>query len=227
MPVCPDRATISGQLRKDGRPLAPPIHYPPIIGLTGGIGSGKSTVAGLLESLGAKVIDSDRVAHEELRSPEVVDTLRSWWGPGIVVDGVVDRKALGALVFADPEKLRRLEELLYPRIHRRRKEVIDGFAGNRDVRAFVLDAPKLHEAGVDGECDAVIFVDADDDVRFERVTGSRGWSREEWGRREKLQIPLDKKRSLADYVLVNNHSDVGSLRPEIERIFDSVLKTFS
>ena len=80
---------------------------------------------------------------------------------------------------------------------------------------------------MDGACDVVIFVDADEKVRARRVAADRGWTEAELRRRENLQIPLDKKRALADHVVVNDHSDIGSLRPEIERIFDSVLKSFS
>jgi len=168
------------------------------------------------------------MAHEELRDPEVVATLRSWWGPSILgLDGEVYRKALGAIVFKDAGKLKRLEDLLYPRLQRRRHLVFAELGGNKAVRAFVLDAPKLHEAGVDRTCDAVIFVEAAGEVRTRRVALTRGWTDAELHRRENLQIPLDKKRALADYVVVNDHSDIDSLRPEIERIFDSVLKSFS
>ncbi len=199
-----------------------------MIGLTGGIGAGKTTVARILESLGCVVLDSDRMAHEELREPDVAGVLRSWWGEAIVTSsGEVDRSKLAGIVFNDANELKRLEGLLYPRLHRRRERIFARLADDDRVRAIVLDAPMLHEAGVDKVCDAVIFVAADDEIRARRVAATRGWSEEEWRRREKLQIPLDKKRALADHVVVNGHSDIGLLRPEIERIFDSVLRSFS
>lgn len=196
----------------------------PVIGLTGGIGAGKSTVARALEKLGALVIDSDAMAHEELRAPEVVEEIKAIWGPAVCsANGDVDRTALGSRVFADAAELKKLEGLLYPRLHRRRRKIIADHAGKPGFVAVVLDAPKLYEAGVDSECDAVIFVDADENVRLRRVAESRGWGPAELARREKLQIPLDKKRKMADYVVVNNHTGQDSLTPDLKRILESVV----
>ena len=195
-----------------------------VIGITGGIGAGKSTVARGLGQLGALVIDSDQLAHEELQSPEVIAEIRSRWGPRVFApDGAIDRKALGAVVFDAPGELRKLEDLLYPRIERRRKQIVAEQTGRRGIRAVVLDAPKLYEAGVDKECDAVVFVDADESVRLDRVARTRGWNREELHRREKMQIPLDKKKAMADYVVVNNHPGLDLLTSQLKRIFDSVV----
>lgn len=199
-------------------------HNLPVIGVTGGIGAGKSTVAQGLGALGALVIDSDALAHEELRSLEVVEAVKAQWGPGVCTpSGEVDRAALGSLVFGDPAELKKLEDLLYPKINRRRRQIIADHEGQPGIRAVVLDAPKLYEAGVDKECDAVIFVDADEGVRVRRVSQARGWSRAELAKREKMQIPLDKKRAMADYVIVNNHTGLDSLTPELKRILDSVV----
>ncbi len=196
----------------------------PVIGVTGGIGAGKSAVAMVLGTLGALVIDSDALAHDELRSPEVIEAVKAQWGQAVCSpNGEVDRKALGSKVFGDPAELKKLEDMLYPRINRRRRQIIADSAGRPGIRAVILDAPKLYEAGVDKECDAVIFVDADEDVRVRRVSESRGWGHAELARREKMQIPLDKKRLMADYVVVNNHTGLDSLTPELQRILDSVV----
>lgn len=199
----------------------------PIIGLAGGIGSGKSSVARILETLGAAVIDSDRLSHEQLAEPEVREALRSLWGGSpFTPEGVVDRKALAAIVFRDPDALRQLEALLYPRIERRRAELQAEYERDPRVRAVVIDAPKLFEVGLDARCDAVIFVEAERGVRVERVRRSRGWSEEELDRREKLQIPLDSKRARADHTVVNN-STVETLRSELERILATVIGTLA
>lgn len=196
----------------------------PVIGITGGIGAGKSAVARMLGEFGALVIDSDVLAHEELRTLEVIEAVKAKWGLAVCSEsGEIDRAALGAKVFADPVELQKLEDLLYPRIHRRRRQIIAEHAGDPGVRAIILDAPKLYEAGVDKECDAVIFVDADEGERVSRVAQSRGWSPAELARREKLQIPLDKKRAMADYVVVNNQAGLDSLIPELKRILESVV----
>jgi dephospho-CoA kinase len=199
----------------------------PIVGLAGGIGAGKSTVAGVFESLGAAVIDSDRLNHEQLSDPEVVATLRSWWGDAIVADtGGVDRKAIADVVFEAPEELKRLQALIYPRIDRRRDELLDKCDADSKVKAIVLDTPKLFESGLDQLCDAVVFVEADRDIRLRRAGQARGWSERELTRREKLQNRLDFKRARADYTVVNN-SNIVDLRTSIERILASVLASFA
>jgi dephospho-CoA kinase len=201
--------------------------HKPIIGLSGGIGAGKSEVARFLASLGAVVLDSDRMAHEELHHPEVVKELRRWWGPQVIsADGRPDRKAIARIVFEDPAELSRLEGLLYPRLQRRRDALIAKLQTDPAVRAVVLDAPKLYEAGLDKTCDALIFVDADRETRVRRVASTRGWSEAELTRRENLQIPLDVKMANADYVIVN-HADGGDFRPEVERIFSAILDSRS
>jgi dephospho-CoA kinase len=199
----------------------------PVIGLTGGIGAGKTTVARMLASMGAAVIDSDVLAHEELRQPEVLEELRRWWGDRILgADGSVSRRAIGGIVFNAPAELERLEKLLYPRINRRRGALVEGFNRDPAIRAVVLDAPKLYEAGLDRLCDAIVFVDADWHTRVRRVGEQRGWTEEELRRRENMQIPLDSKKANADYVL-STHSSFDCLRADVERIFSSVIASES
>ena len=198
----------------------------PIIGLTGSVGAGKSTVANILESLGAAVIDSDQLSHEQLRDSEVIATLRRWWGPSVLTpEWQVDRKAVAAIVFDDPHKLSQLQGLLYPRIRRRREELLAIHNADPNVQAVVFDTPKLFEVGLDKDCDAVIFVDAEARLRLQRLALSRGWDEAELLRREKLLQPLDKKRANADYVVVNN-SRVEDLRSEVEGVFQNVLASF-
>jgi dephospho-CoA kinase len=194
----------------------------PIIGLAGGIGAGKSTVATLMGSLGAVVIESDRLSHEELSSPEVLDILRSWWGEAVVQGGKVDRSAIARIVFSESEARARLEQLLYPRIEARRERLIAQANADVAVRAIVLDSPKLFETGLDERCDAVVYVEVDREARVERVIRTRGWSADELARREKLQNALDSKRTRADYVIANN-SSLDALRIKVENVFSTVL----
>lgn len=199
----------------------------PIIGLTGGIGAGKSSVALILSSLGAAVIDFDKLSHDEFRGGEVISTLLSWWGDRICPGGsAIDRSAVAAIVFEDRSELARLEGLLYPRLAKRRDVLIATYMADPDVKAVLLDAPKLYEAGLEKMCDAVIFVDADRQIRAQRLVGSRGWTEAELIKRENSLEPLDSKRKIADYVVVN-HSSIADLRPGVERIFASVLADFS
>lgn len=199
----------------------------PIIGLAGGIGAGKTSVARILESLGAAVIDFDRLAHEELGTRELAATLRRWWGESICPpDGKPDREAIAKIVFGDESELARLENLLYPRIGRRCEELVAGYVNDPDAKAVVLDAPKLFESGLNELCDKVIFVEADWSMRVRRVAESRGWTEEEFIRRENLQNPLDMKKANADHV-VKNHSGIDALQAQVERVFSSVLASFA
>ncbi len=175
----------------------------PIIGLAGGIGSGKTEVARILDGLGCVVADADAIARQALREPEVRDTLVGWWGDDVLgADGEIDRAAVASIAFGDPHERRRLEALVHPRVAARSRELFD--AAPPEAPALVIDAPLLFETGLDSECDAVVFVDADEAIRRERVVGSRGWEAAEIARREESQLPLDQKRARADYILRNN-----------------------
>lgn len=184
-----------------------------VIGLVGGIGAGKSQVARAMEELGFVAIDSDKEAKAALDRPEVRERLVKWWGEGVLgPTGRVDRKRVAEIVFGDPAQRTRLEELVHPLVKVRRSELVaramaDGAAG------VVVDAPLLLEAGVDRECDYVVFVDAPLAVREARVRG-RGWEASELGRREKAQLPLEEKRRRADITLAND----GSMEVLTERV---------
>jgi dephospho-CoA kinase len=197
---------------------APPI----VIGLAGGIGSGKSAVASILAELGCVVIDSDREARAALNLPQVRDQLVRWWGPAIVgPDGKVDRSAVASIIFADDAQRRRLESLVHPLVRVRREEAIERARG-AGVPAVVVDAPLLFEAGVDRECDVVVFVDAPRAAREERVRTNRGWDPDELSRREKAQWGLETKRSLADYVLPND-AGPDELKARVRALLDQIM----
>lgn len=195
----------------------------PIIGLAGGIGAGKSTVAAILEELGARVICSDRLNREELDSPEVLRQLREWWGELVVTaDGRADRAAIRKIVSGDPDARVKLERLVHPRIAARRQALMEACAADPAVKAVVWDSPLLYEAGLAGQCDRVIFVEAPREVRLDRVMRDRGWTKEDLERLEKSQKPLDYKRDRADYRVVNN-SDNQELRRQVSDTFSRIL----
>ncbi|MBT8487136.1 MAG: dephospho-CoA kinase [Phycisphaerales bacterium] len=194
----------------------------PIIGIAGGIGSGKSAVAKQLGDLGCVVSDSDRDGRAALEDPEIKRTLVSWWGEGILAaDGTTDRRAIARIVFADAEERRRLEGLTHPWIEERRKALFAAAAA--DVPALVIDAPLLFEAGLDATCDAVIFVDAPREQRLARVAAGRGWDEAEVRRREDSQLALDVKRSGADYVVWND-GDLSELEAQVRTILNKILQ---
>lgn len=177
----------------------------PVIGLVGGIGSGKSTVAQAFAALGCLVIDADRDAREAMQRDDVIKEVVSWWGSGVLnAAGKVDRAKVAEIVFKDPSQRTRLESLIHPLIKSDRLLVI-ARARQEGRPAVVLDAPLLFEAGSDKDCDVVVFVDTPLATRLARVA-ARGWSPEELARREAAQMPLDQKRARCPIVIQNHGS---------------------
>jgi len=195
----------------------------PVIGMVGGVGSGKSAVAAAFAKLGCLVSDSDKAVREVLQRPEVVDTLVGWWGEGILdAEKKVDRKKVADLVFKEPFERRRLEALIHPKVRESREALI---ARARAVGApgVIVDAPLLFEAGVDAECDSVVFVEATREVRLGRVRDRRGWDEGELDRREQAQMPLDEKRRRSDHVVVNNGT-LEELESRVPKVLGAIRK---
>lgn len=198
-----------------------------VIGLTGGIGSGKSTVAGMLAEHGVAVIDSDRLNAEQLAQPDVVETLVSWFGENVRdPGGGIRRKAIARIVFDDADRRARLEGLLHPRIAARRSELLAKYRADPAVRAVAIDSPLLYEVGLDRLCDVVLFVDAPQSQRLQRVASARGWSADELARRENSQEAVDSKRAKADHIVTNN-SGLDELRSKVEAILSDLLARVS
>ena len=199
---------------------------PPVIGIAGGIGSGKSEAARVLVRLGCIAVDSDLEARQAMERPDVRARIVEWWGTSVLgPDGRVSRKALADIIFKDSEQRLRLEGLIHPLIRTKRDEVRKR-AKESGAAGVVIDAPLLFEAGVDAECDAVIFVDAPREARLARVKASRGWSDEELTRREQNQMPLDEKRRRSQYV-VDNSGSPQDLAKAVEAAFLSIKKRYA
>ena len=202
----------------------------PIIGLVGGIGSGKSFIARLLAELGCLVVDSDAQVTHAYRDPTVIETIREWWGDQVLhPDGSVNRSAIAARVFGNPAEKRRLENLLHPMVHAARESQMQRAADDPQVIAYVWDTPLLLEAGLGPQCDAIVYIDAPLEDRLARVRSRSGWDEAELTRREKSQMALDSKRALADHV-VTNAADAGSgrsaltdLREQVRRVLSQIL----
>ncbi len=193
----------------------------PVIGLAGGIGSGKSTVARFLEGLGCVVSDSDAEAKACLRDPEVRGLLVARWGSGVLDrGGEIDRSAVARIVFNDEGERAWLESVIHPRLERTRRSKFERAAAS-GAAGLVIDAPLLFEAGLDKGCDAVIFVDCPRSERLRRVRESRGWDESELDRREKAQMPLDEKRRRSDYVVLNT-GDPDDLETGVREAFEQI-----
>jgi dephospho-CoA kinase len=195
----------------------------PVIGIVGGVGSGKSTVAAALAELGCAVVDCDAIGHERLADGDVRDEIRRRWGDEVFDhEGQVDRDALAAVVFANADELAALGAIMHPRIRRRMMEQIDRARQDPSVAAIVVDGAVLFEAGCDALCTHLVFVDAPAAERQRRVREQRGWDVESWRRREKSQIPLDKKAESCDYT-IGNSSSVSHLRERIRQLFNTLV----
>ena len=178
-----------------------------VIGLAGGIGSGKSTVAAELRRLGAEVLDADAMVHELLCERGTVAKVARRFGRGILdARGDVDRRKLGAAAFASEKDIRDLERLLHPAVIRRTEERIARLRRKKGRRVVVIDAPLLFEAKMDRMCDEIIFVQASKAERLRRLKRTRGWSRATLEGREKRQKPVICKRLNADTVIWNGSS---------------------
>ena len=176
-----------------------------VVGLIGGIASGKSRVAELLARRGARVLSGDQAGHEALRQPEVKARVVERWGLGVLDEhGEVDRRRLAARVFGDPAERRALEAIAWPWIGRRLREQVEAARADPAVKLILLDAAVLLEAGWDEVCDRLVFVDAPRDVRLRRLAEQRGWSAKEVAAREEAQLPLTEKARRADDVLDNS-----------------------
>ena len=203
----------------------------PIIGIAGGIGSGKSHVARLFGEVGCAVIDSDGQVHEAYKDPALMQTLRQWWGDEFLnPDGSINRSAVAKKIFGSPAERRRLEALVHPIVARARErkmlQVVESANGWAQPLAFVWDTPLLFEAGLREACDAVVFVDAPPEVRLQRVATARGWDSEELTRRENSQLPLDKKKNLSDDV-ISNAAEAEDLRNQVRQVLSRILTRLS
>ena len=177
----------------------------PIIGIIGGIGSGKSFVADAMTNFGGHLIAADAFGHEALQQPDIQTKLLERWGKTILdTQGNPDRKKIGRIVFSDAKELRALEALVFPYIEKRILEEIAAARKDSDIKFIVLDAAIMVETGWDRHCQKIVFVDAPRELRLARLQEKRGWNAEEVERREKVQMPLEEKKSRADVVIKND-----------------------
>jgi dephospho-CoA kinase len=198
-----NRAYNADRLAAHCRRMAHMFGDKPIIGIAGGIGSGKSFVAKLFGQQGCKVINSDELVHQAYRDPKVKQTLRHWWGPMVIAsDGELDRATVARKVFDHPDERRRLEGLVHPIVNDVRDQLMKSAANDPAIKAYVWDTPLLFETGLNAHCDAIVFVEAPLEVRLSRLA-KRGWDAAELEKRENLQLPLDKKRETSHYVVAN------------------------
>lgn len=178
----------------------------PVIGLSGGIASGKTKIGKLFRELGGYLIDADKIGHEVIQSCFAKRTLSRWYGRKIFdAAGQVNRSKLADISFSSKRDIRRLNNLIHPIITRRIKSFITTRQKKKGGYKFIiLDAALLLETGLSNICDVLIFVDTAKRTRQKRAYLTRGWSLKELNGRERFQVPLDKKKRLANFIIYNN-----------------------
>ncbi len=174
-----------------------------LVGLTGGVATGKSTVAKMFERCGAVVIDADALAHEvvEPGKPAWRAILKTFGKAVLNPDRTLNRQALGAMVFRNRSKLQRLEQIIHPRVAREQARLTRKAARSDPKAVVIYDVPLLFEAGIDKRVDRVIVVTADRETQIARLKKRNGFTRAESLRRIRSQMPLKQKTAAADDLL--------------------------
>jgi dephospho-CoA kinase len=171
------------------------------------MGSGKSRVAAEFTRHGARVVSGDEAGHEALRQPEIRTRVVERWGREVLDErGEVNRRKVGAIVFADPKERQALEALVFPWIERRLSEQIAAAVADPQIKLVVLDAAIMLETGWNKLCDRLVYVHAPRELRLRRLAEHRGWTAKEVEARENAQMSLSEKLSRADDVLDNSGS---------------------
>ena len=199
-----------------------------IIGVTGGLGTGKSTVARMFARRGAVVLDADRIAHQ-LLVPSQSEGRRvvKAFGRGILTrSGRIDRAKLAAVVFSDPVRRKQLERIMHPGVMRRMWREVSRLRRAGRMPAVVLDVPLLIEVGAHRKVDVLVVVTAPPAVRRRRMQRQHGWSQEEINARSRAQGKLEAKVALAD-VVVDNAGGVGATQTQVNRIWKQLVPASS
>jgi len=188
-----------------------------LVGLTGGIGSGKSTVASMLAEMGATVVDADQLARDAVApGTHGFDAVVALFGDDIVdASGELDRARVAAIVFSDEDMRRALESIVHPEVARRTADVLDAHRDSEDV--VVWDTPLLLEGGLSEACDVVIVVRADPKLRVQRLV-ERGMAAGDARARMAAQMPPDQQAALADEV-IDNDGDRAALAEQVEALW--------
>ena len=190
-----------------------------LIGLTGNIASGKSTVARLLAARGATIIDADLLARQavEVGTPAYDKILQRWGRDVLAPDGMLDRAALRERVFADQDELEELNQIVHPEVTRMRDEMV-AEARDRGDRIVVCDIPLLFENDLAGSFDRIMLVDAPRPMRLERLVRERGLHEAEAMKMIAAQMPAELKRARADYV-IDNTGALDDLEARVDEVW--------
>ena len=192
-----------------------------VIGVTGGIGSGKTEVCQRLAALGLKVLNADQIAREISESdPEVRNALIMYFGEGILnSDGLLNRRKLGELVFSNEAARRQINQIIHPRVLQQISQEIEACRRAGDCWVVIIEAALIYEVGMEKSLDGVVVVDAPVQARIDRIRQRDGLTRQEIENRIKSQMPLEEKVKRADFV-VDNSGSISDLEQKVKELVD-------
>jgi len=198
-----------------------------LIAVTGVIGSGKSTIAGILKSFGLPVIDADEISRKVTQKdgPAYKKIIETFGKEILKQDLEIDRKKLAQIVFNSPEKRKILENIIHPFVEEERKKIIKDITSKNPEAIIVLDIPLLFEAGLENSVDYIICAYADKEILYERVAKRDGMSKEEFLMRIKNQISLEEKAKKSHFV-VNTNKSIDDLKSELFDIIKKINPNF-
>lgn len=193
-----------------------------VIGLTGSLGSGKSTVAGMFTDLGAKVIDADKIAHQLMMpGAPCYQPVVKMFGSDILRGKRIDRKKVAECVFSDVKQLRRLERIIHPQVRKEILAKIKQYRSHKKKTVVVIDIPLLFETKLDSCVDMSIVVKANKAIHIARSTKLLGITKAEAERRTNAQMPLRKKIRLAD-MIIDNGKTLNQTNKQVKRIWEKL-----
>jgi dephospho-CoA kinase len=197
---------------------------PKRIGITGNIGSGKSSVAKLLVEKGAALIDADAIARAVTNDAEVLEQIALQLSSGLVTNGKLDRAKTAALVFNNPQARRILNSIIHPLVRQRSEEAMNVLETSLSPPPVILqDIPLLYENGLEKNFDTVIVVDAPLKIRLARVVSRSNMTEADFYAREKAQLPLEEKVNRADYV-IDNSGGLEGLREQVDELWEKLMR---
>ncbi len=176
-----------------------------ILGLTGGIGTGKSTVANMLKEKGIPVVDTDLISREVIEYPEIIEKIKLEISNEVFdFNNKLDRKKMSEIVFENQEKLKKLNEIMHPEILKKMWDEVEKLKKNHKI--IVVDVPLLFEINMEKEVDKILLIYASKEIQLKRIMERDGRTREEAVKIISSQMPLYKKREKSDYIIQNNDS---------------------
>lgn len=176
-----------------------------ILGLTGGIGTGKSTVANMLKGKGIPVVDTDLISREVIQYPEIIEKIKLEISNEVFdFNNKLDRKKMSEIVFENQEKLKKLNEIMHPEILKKMWNEVEKL--KKDYKIIVVDIPLLFEINMEKEVDKILLIYSSKEIQIKRIMNRDGRTREEAIKIINSQMPLYKKREKSDYIIQNNDS---------------------